>query len=383
MFLHVARWVILIAAAMPLIYYVLAIVAARRFFRGHAPPPRDFAPPVSILKPVRGLDRESYENFASFCSLDYPEYEILFNVADERDPAIPVIEKIIRDFPLAGVRLLIGAERIGASNKVNKLSRMVGEARNDILVISDADIRVSRDYLRAVVAPFRDPMVGAVTCCIAGFRADRSARSSRQSGIQLILLLACLSRGSSTPWILRWARRWLRRKRGSPRSAASRNRRPFHRRSRVRAPDCGEGLPRCDRFGSGGYGVSGHFGEGIFPAPTAMVRCDSQRHTVRPSGLSSRTAWHGRCSWRRLRRGSVRGRIRIAYVVLCGVMAWTVGVWGLRDPLLRKRFWLVPVQDACAFFVLIVSFFTRNVHWRGSNTRSAAKNYSDQPPARG
>ena len=111
--LHVARWMVLIAAAMPLIYYLLAIVAARRFFLGHASPPRDFAPPVSILKPVRGLDRESYENYASFCNLDYPEYEILFNVADEHDPAIPVIEKIIRDFPQTVIRLLIGAERIG------------------------------------------------------------------------------------------------------------------------------------------------------------------------------------------------------------------------------------------------------------------------------
>ncbi len=79
-------------------YYALATFAAIRFFRSPRPP-RDFTPPVSIMKPVQWLDREAYENFASFCHQDYPDYEILFNVPDENDPAIPVIQRVIRDFP--------------------------------------------------------------------------------------------------------------------------------------------------------------------------------------------------------------------------------------------------------------------------------------------
>src|SRR5271154_3982486 len=86
---HDLRILILLTAAGPFVYYLVATFAALRVFWGRGRRVSgDFAPPVSILKPVRGLDREAYENYASFCRLDYPEYEILFNVADERDPAI-------------------------------------------------------------------------------------------------------------------------------------------------------------------------------------------------------------------------------------------------------------------------------------------------------
>ena len=81
------REALLILALAPFVYYVLAIVAARRFFRRRSLPPTDFTPPVSILKPIYGLDREAYENYASFCRQSYPEYEILFCVNDDRDPA--------------------------------------------------------------------------------------------------------------------------------------------------------------------------------------------------------------------------------------------------------------------------------------------------------
>src|SRR5580698_6073348 len=165
---HELRFLILLIAAGPFAYYLVATVAALRFFGRRRALARDFAPPVSILKPVRGLDREAYENYASFCRLDYPEYEILFNVADERDPAIPIIERLIREFPERSIRLFLGAEQLGSSNKVNKLSNMVSEARYELLVMSDSDIRVAPDYLRAVVAPFRDPRVGAVTCLYRG-----------------------------------------------------------------------------------------------------------------------------------------------------------------------------------------------------------------------
>jgi len=386
MFLHVARWVILIAAAVPLIYYVLAIVAARRFFGGHASPPRDFAPPVSILKPVRGLDRESYENFASFCNLDYPEYEILFNVADERDTAIPVIEKIIRDFPQTGIRLLIGAERIGASNKVNKLSRMVGEARHDILVISDADIRVSRDYLRAVVAPFRDPMVGAVTCLYRGI-------PSRSFGSVLEAI------GNSADFAAGVLVAWL-----------------FNSVDFALGATMATTKARLAEIG-GFADIAGHFtddhefGHRIaargYRVAIASVPVDTVypvtsvkeyfRHQLRwcvairnatPSGHLGLIFAHG-LAWAVLVAAvapwhALAAAYAAAYVVLCGLMAWTVGVWGLRDPLLRERFWLVPVQDACAFFILIVSFFTRNVHWRGTQYTIRGKELIPvEPPARG
>ena len=160
------RDAILLLALGPLVYYVLALWVSAAYFRSKKQELSDrfnYTPPARILKPVRGLDREAYENFASFCQLDYPEYEVLFCVLDPDDPAVSVIEKLQVDFPDRRIRLLMGAPAIGASGKVNKLCRLVQEASYDLLVISDSDVRVEPNYLQEVAAPFADPKVGAVT----------------------------------------------------------------------------------------------------------------------------------------------------------------------------------------------------------------------------
>src|SRR4030081_204738 len=96
------RDVFLGIAAIPFIYYALAIFSSLRFFfasRAETDKAGGFMPPVSNLKPVRGLDPDAYENFASFCRQDYPDYEIVFCAGDRTDPVVPLIEKLIRDFP--------------------------------------------------------------------------------------------------------------------------------------------------------------------------------------------------------------------------------------------------------------------------------------------
>jgi ceramide glucosyltransferase len=160
-------YLFLAVAASPFIYYLLVLYSSRRFFRQAARTPaanRDFTPPVSNLKPVRGLDPEAYENFASYCRQDYPDYELIFCVGDENDASVPVLQKLIRDFPERSIRILYGSGRKAINDKVAKLVRMVKEARNEVLVINDSDVRVAPDYLRTVVAPLRDPKVGGVTC---------------------------------------------------------------------------------------------------------------------------------------------------------------------------------------------------------------------------
>src|SRR5271154_1802755 len=164
------RYSLFALAIAPLAYYLIAILAAIRFF-GHRTSPSNtsgFTPPVSILKPIYGLDRETYENYSSFCVQDYPDYEILFGVSDEWDPAVPVIQKLIGDFPNRAIRLLVGSETLGVSDKVNKLCRLSREATHDILIVSDSDARVEAGYMRAVVAPFQDAKVGGVTCLYRG-----------------------------------------------------------------------------------------------------------------------------------------------------------------------------------------------------------------------
>src|SRR6267143_2130360 len=115
-------------------------VSARKF--------PNYTPPVSVLKPVLGVDFGSYENFASFCRQEYPDYEILFAVNDDGDPAAPVIRRIIAEFPERKIRLLVGAEHFGANRKVNKLARLAREAQNEVLVLTDADVRVGPHCLR-------------------------------------------------------------------------------------------------------------------------------------------------------------------------------------------------------------------------------------------
>ncbi|WP_433973238.1 glycosyltransferase [Tunturiibacter lichenicola] len=161
------RDVFLGIAAIPFIYYAIAIFSSLRFFvttRGKTDRTDDFLPPLSNLKPVRGLDPEAYENFASFCRQDYPDYEILFCVGDTSDPVFPVLERLVRDFPESKIRIVIGSGRIATNDKVAKLARLVEEASHEHLVISDSDVRVEPDYLRKVIAPLANPKIGAVTC---------------------------------------------------------------------------------------------------------------------------------------------------------------------------------------------------------------------------
>jgi ceramide glucosyltransferase len=164
---HLTRDVFLGIAAIPFIYYAIAVFSSLRFFvvaGAKKDKMSGFVPPVSNLKPVRGLDPDAYENFASFCRQDYPNYEILFCIGDTSDPAYPVLERLVRDFPERQIRIVIGSGRIATNDKVAKLARLVEEASYEHLVISDSDVRVEPDYLRKVIAPLEDPKVGATTC---------------------------------------------------------------------------------------------------------------------------------------------------------------------------------------------------------------------------
>lgn len=159
---------LLILIGLSLGYGALALVAMARL--GRRPRHRDdgFTPPMTILKPVRGLDPGLLENFRSFCRQDCPTYQILFGAADPQDPAVPVVRQVLAEHPEVDARLVLCPEAMGPNGKVSSLQQMAALARHEILVVSDSDTRVAPDYLRRLAGPFADPEVGLVTALYRG-----------------------------------------------------------------------------------------------------------------------------------------------------------------------------------------------------------------------
>ena len=361
------RAALMLIALAPFGYYIVAIIAARRFVAKRATPlPGDFTPPVSILKPIYGLDRETYENYASFCRQDYPEFEILFCVSDDRDPAVPVIHKIIVDFPERPIRLLVGSEPLGASDKVNKLCRMVREARHEIVIVTDSDVRVDPGFLRAIAGAFRDPEVGGVTCLYRGLTDGSFA-----AGLEAI--------GNSTDFAAGVFVNWLGGKidfmLGAVMATTKKN-----------LAEIGgfESLVDyfCDDFEFGNcIAKKGHRIElSTFPVSIVYPRetfAEAFWHQVRwnlsirysrPAGHLGLIFTQG-LPWTILAAlaapsATIALAYLAAYVVLRSEMARNVGVWGIQDRALRAKLALLPVRDAFAFVVWLASFFPQRIRWR-------------------
>jgi ceramide glucosyltransferase len=159
--------VLLVLVAVSWIYWLVAWWLTLAFFRARRTTLTDFTPPVSMLKPIRGLDAQAYENFASFCRQNYPRFELLFGVSDYDDRAVSIVERLSQNFPQCNIRLVVGRPK-GANRKASLLQCLAAEAHHEVLVISDSDILVEHDYLAHVLHALRQPDVGAVTCLHRG-----------------------------------------------------------------------------------------------------------------------------------------------------------------------------------------------------------------------
>ncbi len=162
--LVVARVAAALVCVTATIYYVSAITCARDFSRSRRREDSDFAPPISVLKPLRGVDPEAYANFASFFRQDYPRFQIVFGAEDPDDPALAVARRVAADHPGVDVRFVGGKAKLTANPKVGCLAGMLPEAAHPFVLVSDSDIRVEPDFLRQMAAPMADPSIGAVTC---------------------------------------------------------------------------------------------------------------------------------------------------------------------------------------------------------------------------
>jgi ceramide glucosyltransferase len=172
-FLHLAAYLFALLALCGLGYLMLSLWSEWRFLAQRRAaglqPRRNFTPPVSILKPLRGSDRQMYESFRSHCLQDYPQYEIVFGVNSASDESVAEVERLRREFPAHDIRLVVCAEALGSNRKVSNLSQMMRAAKYGHILINDSDIRVPGDYLRRIVRPMEDEQVGLVT---ALYRAE-------------------------------------------------------------------------------------------------------------------------------------------------------------------------------------------------------------------
>lgn len=371
MFLTAVRDVLLGVAALPFIYYLLALYSAWRFFRrprvaGAERP--DFTPPASILKPVLGLDPEAYENFASYCRQDYPEYEIVFCV-DPGDPAIPVIEQLKRDFPDRTIRILSPSARNASNNKVAKLDHLVREARYEYLVINDSDVRVAPDYMRTVIAPLARPSVGGVTCLYVSTE-DKSVVDRLQTlgmitdfyaGILVARELDGVKFALGQTIVTTRARL---EQFGGYRALENRPADDLLIGRMIAEQGCEvELLP---------YAVM------TVPDYSSMrdlflkrLRWMVVMRHMRPWGhlgllLTQGLAWS-------IAAVVIHPSLAIAltylgaYLALRMAMSWTIGIWGLKQTSLWKKLPLVPVWDGVAFAIWVGSFLQNGLRWRGQH----------------
>jgi ceramide glucosyltransferase len=363
-------YVFLAIAAIPFVYYLIAIYSSWRYFNQplKAPDP-DFHPPVSNLKPIRGLDPEAYENLASFCRQDYPEYEIVFCIDSDDEAVISVIDRLKASFPERRIRVLYGSGRVATNDKVAKLARLVDEAAHEVVVISDSDVRVRPDYLRQVTAPLRDPKIGAVTCFYTP-----TAINTFTDHLQTAGMTSDFYAGVLVAWQLDGIKFAL----GTTIATT-----------------------RTKLAGFGGYASIENqpaddllVGRLIAEQGYEVVLLPYVIETV-PDYHSMRALIFKRLRWlvvmRHVRPSGHLGLLLTqglpwsivavmvhpspavalsylgTYCCLRVAMTWMIGIHGLKQPRFWKQMPLIPVWDALAFLIWLTSFLRKSIRWRGAD----------------
>jgi ceramide glucosyltransferase len=346
-----------------LVYCVLTLIAAVRYRRVRPPAPAAW-PAISVLKPLAGVDEGLEENLASFFEQRYPQFEILFAVRSASDPAIPVLEKLRARHPAVPSRLIVTGEPPYPNAKVYSLDSMLAAAGNGLVVMSDSDVRVGPDLLRAIAAEFADEKLGLATC---PYRAvpGRSFWSTLEAvGLNTEFIGGVL------------VARWLEGMKFAlgPTIAA--------RRAALEAIGgfdavkdfLAEDFVMGNRVAARGFGVilssyviEHRIGAQGFAANLRhRLRWNRSTRRSRPWGYVGQVftnplplaliLWALRPGW---------WPVLAATAVLRAVAAWATSQHALRDPLTRRLWWLVPLQDIAGFLAWIGGFFGNTILWRG------------------
>ncbi len=368
--MHYISWFFLPFCLAAIFYYSYTIYASLEFFGQSPASDPHFHPPVTVLKPLCGLDRDTYTNLASFCYQDYPTFQVIFAVREASDPSITVVKQLQADFPDADLQLVISDRLIGNNLKVSNLANALEKAKHPLLVIADSDIRVNKDYLRRIVQPFKREKVGIVTCLYTSWADSLLAR------FEALGIATQLQPGVLTARQLEGMHFAL----GSTiaiRQQALKTIGGFFAIANYLADDYQLGYLTSQR----GYEV-------------ILSECIVSHQLDTPSIASffrRQTRW-ARCIraerfWSYLGLILTQGTVMsmlfwlstsgsgLGWTVLCLtwglrlVMAWIVGVKGLNDHSARQWLWLVPVWDVVSFGIWGWGLASDRVEWRGHTFR--------------
>jgi len=366
-------YVFLCVAAIPFIYYFLALYSSLRFFwhTNKSSQNLDFTPPVSNLKPIRGLDAEAYENFASYCNQDYPDYELLFGIGDGDKAVLEVIERLKRDFPERRIRVVHVSGHTAPNDKVVKLARLVSEAQNEVLAINDSDVRVRPDYLRSVVAPLRDSKVGAVTCLYVSTHEHTFLQKLQSIGMICDfypgILVARQLDGVKFAF-------------GQTIVTTRKHLTGFGGYSAI------ENRPADDLLVGRLIAEQG-FEVELLPYTVETVadfrslpefffkrlRWMTVMRHMRPWGHVGLVFTQG-LAWS-VAAVALHPTLRVALLYLGGYLAiriamtWLIGVWGMKQKGIWKKMMLVPLWDVWALLIWLLSFGRRSIRWRDIDYR--------------
>ncbi len=367
-------WIILLAVVVAggTTYYLIAISSVRRFFRIHALNSNlsDRYPPVSLLKPLCGLDPGLEPNLESFFQQDYPAFEILMAVRDAGDPAAEVARRMMVCYPGVSAQLLVAGKSPYPNAKVHSLEKMGQAARNELLVITDSDVSVGRGYLKALAKAFEVQEVGAVTNLYRGV-----------PGMEFWSKLEAL--GMSTEFmagvIVAERVEGMRFMLGPSMAIRSRCLEAiggFRTLADYLADDfvLGEMVSVSGfRVVLSHYVIDHHaYSSGFLQSFKHRLRWNRSSRFSRPIGYFGQGFTYG-LPWAvalSLSNPSLwTASVMCVVLTLRLSLAWFLGSSGLKDPEVARNLWLVPVQDVLSFLTWVGGFLGREIIWRNQRYR--------------
>jgi ceramide glucosyltransferase len=357
------------------VFLGLALLGVMRF---HADTRRQFRsvpddahlPPVSVLKPVHGLEAQLKKNIESFFRQDYPHYEILFAADEPNDPALEVVREVCARYPHIRSRVLVtGAP--WPNPVVHSFHCMAEVAAHDILVTTDSDVEVSPRYLREIVPPLLDPRVGMVTCVYRGKNA-----AGFWSGLTAIGMSVEMTAGVLVANLLEGMRFGL----GPTTVVRKDSLASIGGYSALRdyiAYDFAIG----DLIAKAGYRVvlSGHIIDHVVNQKSFLHMWQNQLRWAQSTRYSRPKGHFGSGLIFAMPYGLlgfacaallghwVIGAFLLGAAVLNRLLeAWLVGWTVVRDPRVRSAPWLYPLRDLLGFFVWFASYLNLRYVWRDS-----------------